>query len=257
MICVWYMCIISNHITCTYSVLTYYVIFIIKGVNSDFCSPSLPCLRQWGSRGEPSLPLWLPRCNRIRRPSQDPLLETSEPKNSGAISKRAGVCWGHLSRSSFIICGPMSPKNKRAVKQSPWNSRPQQIQYCKRFNPQISWMKEPFFSERTFFEENIGLLGKHCKEHLTRQICIYPSFLLPIHPKPLSNSSNKNPLTFPSSSSNEAPPPVLQWVTWHRNISWRVKGVSGWWCQNIRVCNKRHSYLTWRELQVYPFQLTW
>ena len=156
MICVWYMCIISNHITCTYSVLTYYVIFIIKGVNSDFCSPSLPCLRQWGSRGEPSLPLWLPRCNRIRRPSQDPLLETSEPKNSGAISKRAGVCWGNLSRSSFIICGPMSPKNKRAVKQSPWNSRPQQIQYCKRFNPQISWMKEPIFSERTFLKKTLG-----------------------------------------------------------------------------------------------------
>ena len=47
---------------------------------------------------------------------------------------------------------------------------------------------------------------------------------------------------------------MLQWVTWHRNISWRVKGVRGWWCQNIRVCNKRHPYLTWRELQVYPFQ---
>ena len=86
---------------------------------------------------------------------------------------------------------------------------------------------------------------------LTLQICIYciPPFYFQC-----THILSQTHLTFPSSSSNEAPPPVLQWVTWHRNISWRVKGVRGWWCQNIRVCNKRHSHLTWRELQVYPFQ---
>ena len=44
----------------------------------------------------------------------------------------------------------------------------------------------------------------------------------------------KKTLTFPSSSSNEAPPPVLQWVTW------RTNGMA---------------YLTRRELQVYPFPI--
>ena len=63
-------------------------------------------------------------------------------------------------------------------------------------------------------------------------MCIYPSFWFPTYPYP--HPFNKKNLTFPSSSSNEAPPPVLQWVTW------RTNGMA---------------YLTRRELQVYPFPI--
>lgn len=56
-------------------------------------------------------------------------------------------------------------------------------EYCKRFNPLISWMKEPKFSERTFLKKHWPF-GKAPESASHFKFESIPPFEFPTHPKP-------------------------------------------------------------------------